>query len=201
MEQPKGRATSFSGVMEGLKGAGMSLKILTSAVVVFLLAAAGVGLMKIFPARKKKCAEGNFPYEKVTFLMSPTERSFLGALEQAVAREYRIMAKVRMADVITVRPGLEGMARRIAFNMIKGRHLDFVAYHPLTFEVMFVVELHNRGPIESEGLTRNDFVDNALRSAGIPIFHFNMHRFYKVQEIRDTLSWRPVALHTKDRPE
>jgi hypothetical protein len=187
--------------MEGLKGAGMSIKMLTSAVVVFLLTAVGTGLLKILPTRNKKCAEGNFPYEKVTFLMSPTERSFLGALERAVAGEYRIMAKVRMADVIAVKPGLEGMAHRIAFNMIKGRHLDFVAYHPLTFEVMFVVELHNRGPIESEGLTRNDFVDNALRSAGIPIFHFNMHRFYKVQEIRDTLSWRPVALRTKDKSE
>jgi len=31
--------------MEGLKGAGMSINILTSAVVVFLLAAAGAGLI------------------------------------------------------------------------------------------------------------------------------------------------------------
>lgn len=179
----------------------MSVQILTSVIVIILLAAAGMGLLKILPARKKKFAEANFPYEKVTFLMSPTERSFLGALEQAVAREYRILAKVRMADVITVKPGLEGMARRIAFNMIKDRHLDFVAYHPLTFEVMFVVELDDRGPIQSEDLTRNDFIDNALRSAGVPIFHFNMHRFYKVQEIKDTLSWRPVMQHTNGKPE
>ncbi|NPU84418.1 MAG: DUF2726 domain-containing protein [Syntrophaceae bacterium] len=166
----------------------MFAQILTSSLIIVLLVAIFATLLKIFLSIKRTTPR-DFPYQRDMFLFSPTERSFFSALEQAVAGEYRILAKVRLADVIGVKPELSGIARRMAESRIKGRHIDFVAYHPLTFEVAFAVALDDRGIAHSQWQPRDEFVDNALRSAGIPIIHFNVHRTYKVREIRNALSW------------
>jgi hypothetical protein len=166
----------------------MFVQILTSSLIIILLVAILATLLKIsLPIRW--ITPQDFPYQRDMFLFSPTERSFFSALEQAVAGEYRILAKVCLADVIGVKPDLSGIARRIAVSRIKGRHIDFVAYHPLTFEVAFAVALDDRGIVHSQWQPRDEFIDNTLKSAGIPIIHFNVHRTYKVQEIRNALSW------------
>lgn len=166
----------------------MFVQILTSSLIIVLLVAILATLRKIFLPRKQVTPR-NFPYQRDMFLFSPTERSFFSALEQAVAGEYRILAKVCLADVIGVKPELSGIARRIAVSRIKGRHIDFVAYHPLTFEVAFAVALDDQGIAHSQRQPRDEFVDNVLKGAGIPIIHFNVHRTYKVREIKNALSW------------
>jgi hypothetical protein len=112
---------------------------------------------KDFPVKAKN-RDTDFPYERDMCLFSPTERSFFGALEQAVAGEYRMLAKGCLADVTGVKPELRGLARRIAVNGIKGRHIDFVAYHPLTFKVAFAVELDDRGIVYSQRRPRDKYV-------------------------------------------
>ena len=42
----------------------------------------------------------HFPYQSRGVLCSPAERSFMGALDKAVGTEYRVFAKVRLADVV-----------------------------------------------------------------------------------------------------
>ncbi len=71
----------------------------------------------------KKVQSPTFPYLKEPNLFTPVERSFLGVLEQAVGQKYRVMGKVRLADVIKMRPGLSGGARQSAFNRIQSKHL------------------------------------------------------------------------------
>ena len=50
---------------------------------------------------------GTLPYESKGKLVTPAERSFLGVLDQVVGQHYRIMAQVRLADVIKVKKGLD----------------------------------------------------------------------------------------------
>jgi Protein of unknown function (DUF2726) len=55
-----------------------------------------------------------YPYTKNQFLFSPAEYSFLGVLEQAVGREYRVFGKVRMADIVDIqRASIEVIGRRL----------------------------------------------------------------------------------------
>ena len=44
-----------------------------------------------------------FPYEKIERLFTPAERSFLGVLEEVIGKEYVILGKVRLADIIRPR--------------------------------------------------------------------------------------------------
>jgi hypothetical protein len=82
-----------------------------------------------------------YPYERSDKLFSPAERSFLGVLEQIFGNEYRILGKVRLADVIRPRKGLSNSARASAFNRISGKHVDFAICDLRTLQVVGVVEL------------------------------------------------------------
>jgi len=62
-------------------------------------------------------------YYLKTSLFSPAERSFLEVLESLGTSEYRIMAKVRLADVFGVK---KGQGWQSAFNRISAKHLDFL---------------------------------------------------------------------------
>lgn len=129
----------------------------------------------------------SYPYEKEPVLFSHAERSFLGVLEQAVNGQFRLMGKVRLADVVKVKSGMNRSAWQNAFNRIHSKHLDIVACNPATLAVQFVVELDDESHSQSRRQARDDFVDNVLQAAGIPVFHFTAKRAYSVQDIRTTL--------------
>jgi hypothetical protein len=129
----------------------------------------------------------DFPYERTQALFTPAELAFLAVLEEAVGRRVRIMGKVRLADVVDVRTGLESGARQTARNRIQSKHLDFVACNPETFAVCFVVELDDKSHGRADRQERDQFLDQAMQAAGIPVFHFAVKRSYAVADIREVL--------------
>jgi very-short-patch-repair endonuclease len=130
------------------------------------------------------------PYQKEPTLFTPAERSFLGVLEQALGDEFRIMGKVRLADVLKVRPGLDGKARQTAFNRIQSKHLDFVACDPGDLSIQFAVELDDRSHDRPDRQNRDAFLDEAMTKAGLPIIRFAARKGYSVQEVRETIASR-----------
>lgn len=132
----------------------------------------------------------DYPYQKEPTLFTPAERSFLGVLEQVVGSEFRIMGKVRLADVIRVKPGLDGAARQKAFNRIQGKHLDFVACDPNDLSVQFAVELDDRSHERGDRQERDAFLDAAMDKVGIPIIRFAVKKGYSIDEIRQMLASR-----------
>ena len=85
-----------------------------------------------------------FPYQANPALLSPAERSFLGVLEQAVQGQFRIMAKVRLADIVSVKGGMSRSDWQAAFNRIQSKHVDFVLCNPSDFSITCVVELDDK---------------------------------------------------------
>jgi very-short-patch-repair endonuclease len=129
-----------------------------------------------------------FPYQRETHLVSPAERSFLGVLEQAVGDQYRVMGKVRLADVIKVRFGMNGKGRQSAFNRIQSKHVDFVVCTAKDLAVQYVVELDDKSHERATRQGRDEFVDQALQAAGVPIFHFSAKRSYAVMDVQKVLA-------------
>jgi len=129
-------------------------------------------------------AQVALPYQKEPALFTPAECSFLAVLEQALGDRYRVLGKVRLADVIRVKSGLSGSARQQAFNRIQSKHLDFVVCDPNDLSIQFVVELDDSSHQQSRRQARDEFLDKALGVAGVPVFHFPVKRAYAFQEIR-----------------
>lgn len=145
----------------------------------------------VLPGRNK--GRIALPFQKEPVLFTTAERSFLAVLEAALGNQFRVLGKVRLADVIRVKPGLSGSARQQAFNRIQSKHLDFVVCDPKDLAVQFVVELDDSSHQQSSRQARDEFLDKALTAAGVPVFHFQVKRTYSVQDIRGAVFEQPAA--------
>ncbi|MFZ2653905.1 MAG: DUF2726 domain-containing protein [Victivallales bacterium] len=144
-------------------------------IVVIVIAAAGIIAVFMSAKRRRDYIRKN--------LFSPAELSFFKALELALGTKYRIFTKIRLADIIRVNGGLEKSERQTAFNRIQSKHVDFVLCDPGDLSVQCVIELDDKSHDAPDRIARDNFVDSALRSAGIPIAHFAARRQYSTEDI------------------
>lgn len=98
---------------------------------------------------------------------------------QAVGERYLISFKVRLADVITAKDWTSKYGRKIS-----QKHLDFVLITPKTTRIVAAVELNDASHDASERQQRDEFLGQALRSAGVPLIAFPVYRSYNSQKIR-----------------
>lgn len=128
--------------------------------------------------------EPAFPYAPASALLTAGERAFAQVLHQAVGADFQICPKVRLADVIVVRPGISPKHRHVSFSRICGKHLDFVLCDPETFEILGIIELDDRSHGAASRRERDAFVDEALGAAGLPILHMPAQRSYSARKLR-----------------
>lgn len=124
-------------------------------------------------------------YQSVPGLFTPAEQLFLSSLEIALdGVPVKIYGKVRIADIIKVRPGLERGDYSGAFSKIRSKHVDFVLAHPLTTAPLLVIELDDSTHDQHERKVRDAFVDEAMYQAKIPILHVPLRKRYHEQNLR-----------------
>jgi hypothetical protein len=127
-------------------------------------------------------------FEACKGLFSPAERSFYGVLEQAVAGEFKVFGKVRLGDLIQPAKGMFQSRRTGIRNRINQKHVDFVLCHPDTLAVVGAVELDDASHGRKDRADRDDFVDKALVSAGVPLLRFPARKGYAVAEVQEWLA-------------
>jgi hypothetical protein len=128
---------------------------------------------------------GMSAYEAVPEFLSPAERSFFGVLQQAVASEYQIFAKVRLADVVRPVRNSSRSGWQSSFNRISGKHVDFVLCDPARLRVVAVIELDDRSHERFERGVRDSLVDSALKNGGIPVLRISARRSYSPAQIQE----------------
>ena len=133
-------------------------------------------------------------YEAKDGLLTPAELKFLGVLDEVIGGNYRVMSQVRLADVIKVKKGLDNSTRSSAFNRIKSKHLDFVACDPTDLSVKFAIELDDSSHNRPKRKERDAFLEQAMQSAGVPLYRFPVKREYDPQEIYNTLFGQKVEV-------
>jgi len=137
-------------------------------------------LLKIFGAGSKPEA---LTYKRAAPLLSLAEQTFYHALQQSVGQTYWIFPKVRLADIIWPNAKYRSSPWWTAFNKINKKHVDFVACHPETYDVVAVFELDDSTHNKQDRRERDLFVDQALASANIPIHHIKATDHYKPEEL------------------
>jgi very-short-patch-repair endonuclease len=148
--------------------------------IVIVAALVVIGLI----ARILRNHEPAFPYVPAEALLTEAETAFFASLQLAVGEDFVLFSKVRLADVIEVRPGLVRKFRMRAFNRICGKHLDFVICDPESFTVLGAIELDDKSHQQSNRRERDTFIDKALSAAGIPILHMPAQRRYSALKLR-----------------
>lgn len=153
-------------------------------VVIVVLVVAVLIALKV----KKPVNDGGLAFEKRDPLFSPAERSFLGVLEQSLDKRYRVLGKIRLGDIVKPAKGLSNSKRTTAKNKINQKHLDFVICSAADLSVIGVVELDDKSHEKADRAGRDEFVDQALAGAKIPVMHFPVKKGYELQEVRAKLA-------------
>lgn len=132
--------------------------------------------------------QSRLPYRKKDYFFSQAERSFYAVLMKAVAGEFVIFSKVRLADILYVEKGTEKW--QSYFNRIQSKHIDFVLCTPDLIQPVLVIELDDSSHDREDRRKRDAFVDDALAAAGLPILHVLARRTYSPVELKAGIAER-----------
>jgi hypothetical protein len=135
--------------------------------------------------REQQAQSVSGAYEAVPALLTSAERSFFGVLQQAVASDYQIFAKVRLADIVRPVRSPSRSGWQSAFNRITGKHVDFVLCDSSRLGVVAVIELDDRTHERFERGVRDGLVDSALADARIPVLRVSARQSYAAAQIRE----------------
>lgn len=156
------------------------------AVVALVLLVVAASLVRLLGRQKAVQAVAG-AYETVPALLTLAERSFFGVLEQAVTSDYRIFAKVRLADIVRPVRNPSRSGWQSAFNRITGKHVDFVLCDSSNLGIVAVIELDDRTHERFVRGGRDGFVNSALADACIPILRVSARKSYSPAQIREQI--------------
>lgn len=125
-----------------------------------------------------------FPYQPAKSLFSAAERSFLGVLDQAVGRDFRVFGKVRVADIAAVKPRLTKSARQGALNRIAAKHFDFVVCRTSDLSVLCAIELNDKSHTSQRAQARDDLLVKVCQAIDLPLLQIPARHTYSPPEIR-----------------
>ncbi len=129
-----------------------------------------------------------FPYIKRKYLCNRDERTFFRYLVKAISRDYLILTKVRMADILTVDRALTDKKRFEFFEKIAPRHVDFVLVDRATTEIKMVVDLFNDRVSNTKLVQKAIFMDKLFQAAGIPLMRFRLSENYSIADLKKAIS-------------
>jgi len=140
------------------------------------------------------------PYESIHTLFTPAERSFYGVLNLAVKDRLIVFGKVRVADVIKTRKGLNNSDRQTAHNKIDRKHFDFVLCRPDDLSIVCAVELDDSSHNSKKRIARDKFLDAACASANLTLHHFPAKRSYNTKDIASVIFPEEQTVATSTLP-
>jgi hypothetical protein len=127
-------------------------------------------------------------YESRGNLFTPVERSFLVVLEKALDSRYRVFGKVRLEDLIGPAAGIGAGKRTAALNRINQKYVDFVVCTANELALVGVLQLDYQSYKSKDRAVRDEFIDQALANARIPLLRFPARLGYSAQDVRARLT-------------
>ena len=131
--------------------------------------------------------KSKFPYQRKRYLLSKAERSFFGVLLMAVGDKDLVFSKVRVADVITPKKGLNRSNWQKAFNAISSKHVDFIICSGSDCSVKLAIELDDSSHGSSKSQKRDALLQGACESAGLPLLRIKASKGYVISELREQI--------------
>jgi hypothetical protein len=159
-----------------------------------------VGVAFLVALAKGRARSSDYPYQLSKYLLSTAERSFYGVLAQAVGSNGLVFSKIRVADVITPKKGLNRSDWQRAFNAVSAKHFDFLICDPGDCSVKLAVELDDASHNSVKSKKRDVFVNGACESAGLPLLRIKAAKAYVVADIQHQLD-QALSPRSADQPK
>ena len=160
------------------------------------------GVLILFTLARGKRRSGDYPYQSLKYLLSKSERSFYGVLVSAVGDTGLVFSKVRVADVIAPRKNLNRVEWTRSFNAISAKHFDFLICSNDDCSIKLAIELDDSSHSSGKREKRDDLLNRACQSAGLPLLRVKASKAYVMvdiqRQIKEAISPRTDA--TKPGP-
>ena len=160
-------------------------------VAILLVLAVALALL-VFWIKRRRAAQG--PYLLIDSLLTPAERAFAHAMEQAIGGRYRLLAKVRLAELFAVDLPVNSKGWQQALDELAGRQADFVVCDSHSFAPLALVELRDPSQGRRGRVEHDDWLVGVCRKVGVPVLVVEARTSYSVVELKRHLA---VALATK----
>ena len=118
-------------------------------------------------------------------LMSAAERDFYLKLQRACPAGLVLLAKVRLADLVTIPSSLRGKDRFRIFAPLAQKHVDYVVWNPATNDVVKIIELNDSSHHLMERRQRDIYIRDVLESAGLRLTFVVLKRNYAGSELTE----------------
>jgi hypothetical protein len=115
-------------------------------------------------------------------LLTPSEKNFLGVLEQIVGDRYIIEKQVQLSRIIsTVETNNYG-----DFNRIKAKSIDFVLFNK-DYSPYLCIELDDLSHMRWNRQKRDAFVDGIMKDVGLRIIHIRASYSYDLEKLNNQI--------------
>lgn len=159
----------------------------------FLLGLGGLLLLAMTLSLMRHFGRGvRQPFVADETLFSPSQRLFLGVLERAAGPDCRVFGRVRVAEVIGLRPRLDRATRRRAYAQLGDWQFDFLVCAADTGTILCAVNLEPRSGLRP--WSRRDPLEPICTAAGLPFVRVREADDYAVGEIARRLQAAIQAL-------
>lgn len=170
--------------------AGLALAAL---IAVGVLGEIGKALWRKKPAASRKepwvppGAEGSeLEYLPTRSLLTGNELRFLHTLRKAVPAGTTVAVKVRLADILTPK-AKKSRDWQAAFNKISCKHADFTLCDLSSYKVLAVIELDDKSHLRRDRIERDEFFEQALSGAGIPVIRVRGRYAHDAERVRSAI--------------
>lgn len=138
-----------------------------------------------------------FPFKRKTTLFTQVEHSFLELIEQAVGQKYRVVCRVKLTDIITLRQNTNKKTAKAAQLRAMGKHLDFVLCSKEDMTPVLAIDLVHKQGKDGYKSQRDWFTSGALDAARIPHVRIKVKSGYKAKDIAECIDDKLAPLMRK----
>ena len=174
-------------------GAWTSYAVPVIIILVLLALAAAVTIL-----RKAGTRADSSPYEACPPL-TPAERSFWQVLQQCLPEGHVLLAKVRLADIVSVKKGFDAKTRQAHFNRISRKHADFVLCDAAEMMPRAIIELDDASHQTRRSSERDEQKSSIIEGAAIRLLRIRAQRAYDTGQLRESLM-NAVACASPETP-
>ncbi len=142
-----------------------------------------------------KISDDKIPYRR-KYLLTKNELHFYKGLRAiAEKRNYTILTKIRMADLVEVSSECKDSKERTKyFSKIKSKHIDFALCNKENLYPEILIELNDNSHNDAKRIQRDEFIKKVMKKSGYELlFVYSIDDLQKKLSERDNL---PEGLNT-----
>lgn len=110
--------------------------------------------------------DNEMPYTK-KYLLTKNEWAFYKKIKPICdEHNLHIISKVRLADIVEVKKGLNNKEWHKYFNKIKNKHVDFILCNPENLAIIAIVELDDKSHTKKERIESDNFKNKLFEHVG-----------------------------------